>query len=90
VVSLVRALRPTHEVGLILRVLGVSRSTYYHWQAREDDPSRRAKDDLALLVGQRIKIQRDAIEASLRPGISNGLIEPRWPPPRPTRPTLHT
>lgn len=48
--SLVRALRPTHEVGLILRVLGISRSTYYHWQAREDDPSRRAKDDAALLV----------------------------------------
>ncbi|MCH7231029.1 IS3 family transposase [Glycomyces sp. L485] len=46
--SLVRALRPTHEVGLILRVLGISRSTYYHWQAREHDPSAREVDDRAL------------------------------------------
>lgn len=48
--SLVRALRPTHEVGLLLRVLGISRSTYYHWEARAADPSRHARDDAALTV----------------------------------------
>ncbi len=35
--------------GLVLRVLGITESTYYDWRARRVAPSRRHLDDAALL-----------------------------------------
>jgi putative transposase len=36
-------------VGLVLRVLGISSSTYYGWRARQASPSRRQREDAELL-----------------------------------------
>jgi putative transposase len=36
-------------VGLVLRVLGISSSTYYGWRARQAAPSRRRLEDAELL-----------------------------------------
>ncbi|MPY85794.1 MAG: IS3 family transposase [Actinophytocola sp.] len=36
-------------VGLVCRVLGIARSTYYDWKARQAAPSRRELDDAVLL-----------------------------------------
>jgi putative transposase len=42
--------------GLVLRVLDISRSTYYEWRYRQQSPSRRELDD-AILLEQILKIR---------------------------------
>lgn len=37
------------SAGLVLRVLGISSSTYYGWKQRQHNPSRHQLDDAALL-----------------------------------------
>jgi putative transposase len=49
--SFIASITRAHDfpAGLVLRVLNIAESTYYHWRARQVSPSRRELDDAALL-----------------------------------------
>ncbi|MEU4446974.1 IS3 family transposase [Actinosynnema sp. NPDC050801] len=49
VVKLAEQLRGRFGVEFVLRILGIASSTYHGWVARQIDPSRRERDDRAIL-----------------------------------------